>query len=309
MAVPRGEASRFGVVQVGTDGKIVEFLEKPQHPPGLPGDSAHSLVSMGIYVFDTNVLLRALRDDAKRADSTHDFGRDMLPQLVGEVTVFAHRFNESCVGPVGANQPYWRDVGTVESYWQANMDLLQARPPFDLYDGDWPIWTCPDQRPAAKIVHDQSQSYGLVTNSILSSGVVVSGATVRRSLLFTDVRAGSASLIENAVVLPGCEIGAKARIRNAILAEGCRIPAGLVLGENATDDAKRFLRMPSGIIVVTPQMLERLKSSLSTRPASAGKVPVRRIPVTARYVDYLTPSAGQLSGDLQVEVGAERVGV
>jgi glucose-1-phosphate adenylyltransferase len=259
--VPREEARRFGVIDVNEGDEIVSFLEKPSTPPGLPDNPSRSLVSMGIYVFDTEVLLAALRADAKQPESSHDFGRDILPGLVGRCRLFAHRFHRSCVMPAGANEPYWRDVGTLDAYWDASMDLVRPRPALDLYDPEWPLWTAQIQRPPARLVFDSNERAANITNAIIAEGCTVNGGTVRNAQLFHDVHLDSFSLVEDTVVLPGCSIGARARVRRAVLAPGCVVPEGAVIGEDAVSDARHFHCTPSGIVVVTPRMLARLAAA------------------------------------------------
>lgn len=257
--VPCEDASRFGIVEVDADDQITNFFEKPNGDTPKAEKPGCCLASMGIYLFNMDALFAVLRDDAKRPRSTHDFGRDILPALLDRYRLFAHRFQHSCVSAEHSEEPYWRDVGTVDAYWEANMDLIRSRPAFDLYDRDWPIWTCHDQKPPARIMDDETQGRGMVENSIMACGSVVSGGAVRRSLLFSDTRVNPGSLVEDSVVLAGCEIGVGARIRRTILAEGCYIPAGMVIGEDEEEDARRFQVSPGGITVVTPGMLGAVK--------------------------------------------------
>jgi glucose-1-phosphate adenylyltransferase len=246
------------VIDVNEGDEIVSFLEKPANPPGLPDNPQRSLASMGIYVFDTEILLAALRADAKQPESSHDFGRDILPGLVGRCRLFAHRFQASCVMPAGANEPYWRDVGTLDAYWEASMDLVGPRPELDLYDAEWPLWTAHEQRPPTRLVYDANERAANITNAMIAEGCVVNGGTVRNAQLFHDVRLDSFSLVEDTVVLPGCRIGARARIRKAVLAPGCQVPEGTVIGEDAVSDARNFHCTANGVVVVTPRMLARL---------------------------------------------------
>jgi len=257
--VPRDDARRFGVIDVNEGDEIVSFLEKPSNPPGLPDNPQRSLASMGIYVFDTEVLLAALRADSKQPESSHDFGRDILPGLVGRCRLFAHRFHRSCVMPAGANEPYWRDVGTLDAYWKPAWTWCGPRPALDLYDAEWPLWTAQEQRPPARLVYDANERAANVTNAMIAEGCVVNGGTVRNAQLFHDVKLDSFSLVEDTVVLPGCSIGARARVRKAVLAPGCQVPEGMVIGEDAVSDARHFHCKPSGIVVVTPRMLARLE--------------------------------------------------
>lgn len=259
--VPRDEARRFGVVTVNHEEQIASFVEKPVSPVGQTDDSTRCLASMGIYLFNTDVLLAALRADAKNPKSKRDFGADVIPALVGKCRMFAHQFGRSCVSGRRSDEPYWRDVGTLDSFWQANMDLVASQPAFDLYDRNWPVWTHQEQRPPAKLVFDPAERLGMVSATMIAEGCVVAGATVRRSQLFSDVRLEASSLVEDSVILPGCEVKARVRISRAILAPGCVVPEGVVIGEDLDDDRARFQVTPNGITVVTPRMLERLRQA------------------------------------------------
>jgi len=277
--VPREDAHRFGVIEIGKNNEIVRFIEKSRSSPTLPDDPSRSLASMGIYLFNTDVLIDALREDAKKMPSRHDFGRDILPSLIGQRRLFAHRFSYSCVVSKETGDSYWRDVGTIDAYWEANMDLVRSHPPLDLYDSHWPIWSHQEQRPGGRVV-DDGQAAGAILNSIISDGCVVSGGTVRRSVLFGNTHVGAASVVEDAVLLPGSHIGPRARVSRAILAPGCRVPPGLVIGENAEDDNRRFERSVGGITIVTPRMLARLKSPIRLLPSSN---PIRLQPLQSMY--------------------------
>ncbi len=261
VSVPKDEASRYGIVTVNAEEQIASFAEKPAAPVPQPDNSSRCLASMGIYLFNTEVLIAALRADAKNPTSKHDFGGDILPSLVGACRIYAHQFSRSCVTPRRADEPYWRDVGTLDSFWQANMDLVAAQPAFDLYDRNWPVWTHQEQRPPAKLVFDPMERLGVVSAAMIAEGCVVSGATVRRSQLFSDVRIEPASVVEDSVILPGCEVKTRARIARAILAPGCVVPEGCVIGEDVADDQARFQVTPNGVTVVTPRMLERLRQT------------------------------------------------
>jgi glucose-1-phosphate adenylyltransferase len=258
---PRSDAHRFGVVCADADGFVTKFVEKPRGTE-IPYPGATCLVSMGIYIFNADCLYTALFNDAQCTDSSHDFGKNLLPDLVGRARVLAHRFRDSCVGE-HEDTPYWRDVGTVEAFWQANIDLVGPDGAgIDLYNGRWPIWTAPDHAPPVQIVSHGIP--GLVTNSVIASGCVIDGGTVRRSVLCTETHVGSFSRVSESVVLPGCRIGARAQISRAIIGEDCRVPAGLVIGENAEEDARRFERSSSGIVLVTQAMLDRLHIPLAS---------------------------------------------
>jgi glucose-1-phosphate adenylyltransferase len=257
--VPLAKASDFGVVAVDDDDSITGFLEKPANPPHAPGNPDVAFASMGIYVFNARFLMKLLEDDAQNPESSRDFGKDIIPALINTNRVVAHRFNDSCVLTPGATEPYWRDVGTVDAYWEANLDLTTITPELDLYDEEWPIWTYQLQKPAAKFVFDSDDRRGMAVDSVVSAGCVVSGATVRRSLLFSCVRINSYALVEDTVVLPEADIGRHCRIHRAIIGAGCKVPEGLVVGENREDDLRRFHVTEQGVTLVTQQMLEALE--------------------------------------------------
>ena len=256
--VPRAEASGFGVLHVDANNRIISFLEKPKDPPAMPGKPDTALASMGIYVFETKFLFEQLRRDAADPHSARDFGRDIIPYIVAHGSAVAHRFSESCVRSDAEPQAYWRDVGTVDAYWQANIDLTDFVPGLDLYDRDWPIWTDSPLTPPAKFIHDEDGRRGSAVSSLVSGGCLVSGAAVNRSLLFSNVRLNSYTRTEGAVLLPHVEVGRSARITNAVVDSGVKIPAGMVIGEDPVEDAKRFRRTESGVCLVTQPMLDRL---------------------------------------------------
>jgi len=255
--VPAEEASGFGVMAVDAAGRVVEFLEKPAQPPSIPGQPGTSLASMGIYVCSAEFLYDVLNQDAMNPDSTHDFGKDFLPKLVSWANVFAHRLSESCVMRDGA-QPYWRDVGTLDAFWDANIDLTRIIPELDLYDARWPIFSAHSQLPPAKFVFDDDHRRGSAVDSVVSSGVVVSGASVRGSLLSLDVRLHSHAEVSDSVVLPGASVGRHARLHRTIVDHRVQIPEGLVVGDDATADAARFYRTAQGITLITQAMLDAL---------------------------------------------------
>jgi glucose-1-phosphate adenylyltransferase len=257
--VPREEASGFGVMAIDTTDRIVSFLEKPKDPPGMPDKPDKALASMGIYVFATKFLFDQLRRDAADANSSRDFGKDLIPYLVKHGNAVAHRYTESCVRSGFEAEAYWRDVGTLDAYWQANIDLTDVIPALDLYDSDWPIWTYGEVTPPAKFVHDLDGRRGQAVSSLVSGGCIVSGASLRHSLLFTRVRMHSFASIENTVVMPDVDIGRSARLRNVIVDRGVRIPEGLVVGEDPHADAERFRRTDQGVTLITQQMLDRLR--------------------------------------------------
>jgi glucose-1-phosphate adenylyltransferase len=256
--VPRGEASAFGIIQIDATDRIVEFLEKPKDPPGMPDKPDTVLASMGIYVFATKFLIDQLKRDAADANSSRDFGKDLIPHLVKHGKALAHRFTQSCVRSGFEAEAYWRDVGTLDAYWKANIDLTDVIPALDLYDMEWPIWTYGEITPPAKFVHDADGRRGQAVSSLVSGGCIVSGASLRHSLLFTGVRAHSFASIENTVVLPYVHIGRSARLRNVIIDRGVSIPEGLVVGEDPQLDAERFRRTDEGVCLITQPMLDKL---------------------------------------------------
>jgi glucose-1-phosphate adenylyltransferase len=258
LEVPLQDATAFGVVAVAEQDRIISFLEKPKNPPPMPDNPLMSFASMGIYVFRTKFLFDQLRRDAADSNSSHDFGKDIIPHLVEHGRSFAHRFTESCVRSSEQAEPYWRDVGTVEAYWQANIDLTDVIPPLDLYDSNWPIWSNSELSPPAKFVHDVDGRRGQAITSLVSGGCIISGSSVRRSLLFTGVRAHSHSSVEEGVILPYVDIGRSARLSKVVVDAGVRIPDGLVVGEDPILDGKRFRRTESGICLITQPMIDAL---------------------------------------------------
>jgi glucose-1-phosphate adenylyltransferase len=258
LEVPRLDATGFGVMAVDGSDRIVSFLEKPQDPPGIPGKPDVALASMGIYVFRTRFLFEQLRRDAADPNSSRDFGRDIIPYLVSHGKAVAHRFSRSCVRSSSEADAYWRDVGTIDAYWEANIDLAYPLPALDLYDHEWPIWTYGEITPPAKFVHDEQGRRGEAVNSLVSGGCIVSGACVNRTLLFTGVHVHSYARIDNAVILPRVEIGRNARLSRVVIDSDVRIPDGLVVGEDTQRDAQRFRRTSKGICLITQTMIDRL---------------------------------------------------
>jgi len=257
--VPRAEASAFGVMQTDATDQVVAFLEKPSDPPIMPDNPDTVLASMGIYVFATKFLFDELRRDAADPNSSRDFGKDLIPYLVKHGKAIAHRFQQSCVRSNFEAEAYWRDAGTLDAYWKANIDLTDLIPALDLYDSAWPIWTYAEVTPPAKFVHDHDGRRGQAISSLISGGCIVSGSSLRNSLLFTRVHAHSYSHVENSVVLPDVDIGRSARLKNVIVDRGVQIPAGLVVGEDPLLDAARFRRTDLGICLITQPMLDRLR--------------------------------------------------
>jgi glucose-1-phosphate adenylyltransferase len=257
ISVPRAEASSFGVMAVDANNMVVDFVEKPDDPPSIPGRPDEALASMGIYIFNAKYLYKALEKDLANPDSQHDFGKDIIPAAVREGQAAAHPFELSAVGARIHEEPYWRDVGTIDAYWDANIDLTATDPLLNLYDNRWPIWTYQQQLPPAKFVHNRDDRRGMAIESLVSGGCVVSGA-VFRSVLFSTVRVHSYASVNWAVLLPGVQVGRHARLTRVVVDRGCRIPSGLVVGEDAASDAARFYRTDTGITLVTRKMLVAL---------------------------------------------------
>ncbi|MBI2717915.1 MAG: glucose-1-phosphate adenylyltransferase [Rhizobiales bacterium] len=258
LEVPRLEASGFGVMAVDKTDRIVDFVEKPKDPPGIPGSPDWALASMGIYVFETKLLADELRRDAADKSSSRDFGKDIIPYLVKGGKAVAHRFTKSCVRTEHEPEAYWRDVGTVDAYWEANVDLTDTLPALDLYDQSWPIWTYSEVTPPAKFVHDMEGRRGYATTSLVSGACIVSGASIRRSLLFTGVRVNSYSSLEEAVVLPQVQVGRNVSLKKVVIDRGVTIPEGLVVGDDPELDAKRFRRTAMGVCLITKPMIDKL---------------------------------------------------
>lgn len=255
---PRAEASAFGVMKVDDADRILDFVEKPKDPPAMPGRPDMALASMGIYVFETGLLIRMLNEDAADPASAHDFGMNVIPKMVARGKAYAHPFSRSCVMTAGQKAPYWRDVGTIDAFWRANIDLLDFEPELDLYDRDWPIWTYAEQTPPAKFVHDVDGRRGMAVSSMVSGGCIVSGARLDKCLLFTGVRCNSFSELSGAVILPYAEIGRHCRLTNVVIDRGAQVPAGLIVGEDPAADAARFRRSESGVVLITQPMLDAL---------------------------------------------------
>lgn len=257
--VPRMQATAFGVMHVDDDDNVISFLEKPADPPSMPGKPDIALASMGIYIFNAQFLYNELERDAAEQGSARDFGKDIIPHLIGKAVVKAHHFADSCVrNRAQPGEAYWRDVGTVDAYWEANMDLCHVSPSLDLYDPDWPIFTYQEQLPPAKFVFDDEDRRGMAVDSMVSAGCILSGSIVRRSLLFNKVRVHSYCSLSESVILPEVEINRNVRLSRVVVDRGCVLPAGLVVGEDATEDARRFLRTDNGIVLITQSMLDKL---------------------------------------------------
>ena len=255
--VSRDEARSFGVMAIDEERRITAFVEKPADPPTLPGKPDRCLASMGIYIFNARYLYRELERDMADPNSSHDFGKDIIPRMVQAGDAAAHPWELSCVGGKPGLPPYWRDVGTIDAYWDANIDLTATDPLLNLYDTDWPIWTYQMQLPPAKFVHNTDERRGMAIESMVSGGCIVSGA-VLRSVLFSQVRVHSYSQVHWSVLLPGVQVGRHARITKAVIDRDCIVPDHLVIGEDAVADATRFHRTESGITLVTREMLRNL---------------------------------------------------
>jgi len=251
MEVPLDDARAFGVMSVDAAGKVAKFTEKPQDPEPIPGRAGMALASMGIYIFNTKFLYEQLIKDADKTGSSHDFGQDIIPALIEKYRVLAYPFRD-----VQNNvQAYWRDVGTVDAFWQANMELIGVTPDLNLYDEEWPIWTYQEQLPPAKFVFDDEERRGMAVDSMVSGGCIISGAVVRHSLLFSNVHVHSYSTVKDCVVLPGVEIGENCHLTKVVVDKGCRIPAGTVIGADLNEDTQRYYVTPKGVVLVTPEML------------------------------------------------------
>ncbi len=257
LTVPRAEASAFGVMAIDDTDRVTSFLEKPKDPPGTPDDPTVTLASMGIYVFKWSFLRDLLIRDAEDPNSSRDFGGDLIPQIVAGGKAMAHRFEASCVRHAPDAPAYWRDVGTVDAYWKANIDLTSFTPELDLWDTNWPIWTYSESVPPAKFIHDEADRRGSAISSMVSGGCIISGTEVRESLLFTGVHTNSYSQLVRAVVLPNVVVERHARLRNVVIDRGVVIPRGLVVGEDPEEDAKWFHVTPGGVTLITEEMIAK----------------------------------------------------
>ncbi len=251
LEVDLNTAKAFGVMAVDEEGRVQRFAEKPESPEPMPGRADTALASMGIYVFNTAFLYEQLIRDADMPGSSHDFGKDIIPYVIEKYKVLAFPFRD----PETGEQGYWRDVGTIDSYWSANMELIGVTPELNLYDEFWPIWTYQEQLPPAKFVFDDDQRRGMAVDSMVSGGCIISGATVKHSLLFSNVKVDAFSVVSDSVVLPDVEIGRDSRIHHAVIDKGCLIPPGTVIGQDPVEDNKRFYISPEGVVLVTPEML------------------------------------------------------
>lgn len=258
LEVPRMEAVGFGVMHVDEADVITAFVEKPADPPAIPGQPDVALASMGIYVFQTRYLIEVLRHDAASPKSGRDFGGDIIPYIVRHGKAVAHRFSASCVRAESETGSYWRDVGTIDAYWQASIDLTDVVPSLDLYDRSWPLWTYSEVTPPAKFVHNEDGRRGSATSSLVAGGCIVSGSSLHKSLLFSGVRTHSFSSVTESVIMPDCVIGRGARLHKCVLDSGVIIPPGLIVGENPQHDLLRFRRSENGVCLVTQAMIDKL---------------------------------------------------
>ena len=253
--VPRAEASAFGVMHVNDKGLITDFLEKPKNPPPMPGKPDQALASMGIYVFDWKFLRELLLEDASDDNSSHDFGHDLIPQIVKNGKAVAHEFSRSCVRAGLEEEPYWRDVGTIDAYWQANVDLTDFVPELDIYDRSWPIWTYSEIVPPAKFIHDEEGRRGAAISSLIAGDTIISGSVVKNSLISTGGRLHSYSSVTYSVLLPRVQVNRSARLKNCVVDSDVSIPAGLVVGEDPEADAQYFRVSDGGITLITRDMV------------------------------------------------------
>jgi glucose-1-phosphate adenylyltransferase len=254
LEVDRDRARAFGVMAVDSTGRVTDFAEKPDDPPPMPGKPESSLASMGIYVFNTAFLFERLIRDADDSRSSHDFGKDIIPGIINRYRVMAYPFRDE----KNDVQAYWRDVGTVDSYWQANLELIGVTPELNLYDSEWPIWTYQEQWPPAKFVFDDDDRRGMAVDSMVSGGCIISGSTVRHSLLFSDVQVDTGSVVHDSVILPSVHVGQDCEVRRCVIDKGCKIPDGTTIGVDEQEDARHFYISPEGVRVVTPEMLGQL---------------------------------------------------
>ncbi len=262
LEVPLADATAFGVMGIDEHSRVVAFEEKPAVPACIPGKPDQALASMGIYVFNARFLFEQLIRDADDPRSSHDFGKDLIPYLVPRYRVYAQSFGKSCVGMGDGQEPYWRDVGTIDAYWEANMELTKVIPDLNLYDQEWPIWTHQEQLPPAKFVFDEDDRRGMAIDSLVSGGCIVGGSTVRRSLLFSDVHIDGYCNIEDSVLLPKVHIGRHVTLKRVIVDKCCRIPEGLEVGVKPEEDRKRFHVSPKGVTLITPEMLGQTVHSI-----------------------------------------------
>ena len=256
--VPLASACEYGVMKVDTSDRIIEFMEKPSEPPAMPGQPDFALASMGIYVFETRYLFDLLKEDSNNPESSHDFGHDIIPNIVRNGYATAHPFSRSCVRSGHEKEPYWRDVGTLDAFWKANHDLTGFTPELDLYNNEWPLWTYPELTPPAKFIHNESGRRGSAVSSMVSGGCIVSGSKLDHCLLFTGVRTHSYSTLTGVVAMPYVQIMRNTSLTNVVIDRGVTIPEGLVVGQDEQADARRFRRSDGGVVLITQAMIDRL---------------------------------------------------
>ena len=260
LTVDKSEASSFGVMAVDNNNQITSFLEKPANPPGMPGNPQKSLASMGLYVFNWKFLRELLLQDYADSNSSHDFGNDLIPEIVKNGKAIAHQFEDSCVRAEGAPS-YWRDVGTVDAFWSANIDLTNFTPDLNLWDRQWPIWTYLESTPPAKFIHDEEDRRGVAISSMVSGGCIISGTEIRNSILSTNVKTNSFAVLENAVVLPDVVVNRFARLKNCVIDRSVIIPKNLVIGEDPIEDAKFFRVTEKGVTLITKEMVNNWQAA------------------------------------------------
>jgi len=258
LQVHKSLAHQFGVAEVDSSGRIIGFVEKPSDPPTIPGKPDTCLVSMGIYIFDADFLYNQLALDAVDKNSTHDFGKDIIPKVIADYRIFAHSFEKSTIQDTSKPEPYWRDVGTVDAYWETSLDLTYVEPALNLYDMTWPIFTHQEQLPPAKFVHSEPGRQGMAIASLVSAGCIISGAQILQSLISNNVRIHSHSYVEESVLLPDAEIGRRAILKKCVVARGCQIPDGFKAGQDPEYDAKHFYRTPNGVTLISQRMLNQM---------------------------------------------------
>ena len=256
--VPVAEATGFGVLAIDSSYRITDFVEKPKNPPAMPGRPDTALASMGVYIFNAAFLYDRLAQDAADPRSARDFGRDVIPAIVRDGRALAHPYSESAVTSAEAPNPYWRDVGTIDAYYDANIDLTAPAPKLDMYDVDWPVFTHQEQLPPAKFIFDEELRRGLAIDSLVSGGCIISGGSLRRSLLFSSCRIEERSRLDGAVLLPAVTVGRDVRLTKVVVDRGVVIPDGFVAGEDPVLDAERFRRTDEGVLLITQPMLDRL---------------------------------------------------
>lgn len=259
--VPIEDAKGFGVIGVDESDRVIDFKEKPKDPNPLPDNPNQAFASMGIYVFNAAFLYEQLIRDADDSKSEHDFGKNIIPQMINKYRVFAHRFTDSCIDRDNQNY-YWRDVGTIDAYWEANLEMTKVIPELNLYDADWPIWTYQEQLPPAKFVFNNDQRRGMATDSLISGGCIISGSSITQSVIFSNVHVHSYSMIEDSVIMPNVEISRHVKLNRVVVDTDARIPEGVEIGFDVELDRKRFYVSEKGITLVTAEMLGQSKNRI-----------------------------------------------